>query len=269
MEFDLKTINSGDLMFTSNTGRGPIELFKFFTMSDVMHCGIAAWFKAEPDEYIDLTTENIEERLKFNYEEGTRLYIFDMGTKVRIIPYEKLKKLSGKCIHRGLVFDNKEIHFKRFQKFFKRHKDMENECLNFSESIKVWMTSFGYNHDYVFNSESCVSFVLLWLISCGYHHTQNVPKRPRQFFNPDHLRTKYSKTDILSDVETVIYSERKDLPDFVFWIVTVLFIFLFLTIIFVVRNIFILLIYFTGIIFLFQKLQILYLEYIGRRSGVQ
>lgn len=205
-------------------------VLRIFTFSDFHHAGIPVWI--ETDKPVNIRQPKIEEKFFLEYAENRKLYILQIAgsrnAKLKLSPYEDTHTFNTRVLHRGVEY-SADDRMDKFKKFFKNYIDSK-VGFGMSEFLSCWLHPVSADSEKIFETESCVSFCLIWLTILGYSiKDKGVPYRSRQLYNPDHLRVKYNRSNLLSNKETILKNTTRIMSPLVYFITIFCVLFLIVT----------------------------------------
>lgn len=218
-QLQIQKVKTGDIILTSFQTNVPAMILRIFTFSDFHHAGIAVWVQAE--KRVNIEDSQIEEKFFLDYAPDRELYVLQIvgskTAKLKLLPYSNTREFSARVLHRAVMYEADD-RMDKFKKFFKNYIDGP---VGFGalEFLSCWAHPVSADKENIFDTESCVSFCLIWLTILGYSNKdKGVPYRARQLYSPDHLRVKYNRSSLLADKETIFKNTTRIMSPLVYFI---------------------------------------------------
>lgn len=215
MSLDLLNIRTGDLIYTTLHELSNY-LVLVLTGSITNHITIALWISQK-----GLQTQTLD--ILPYFEPGAKLYLLEMSrSKTKdfrqtekkngmvIVDFEDVKTRIDRAYYRPLsrkIPDDEIID--KIKKFIEREKDCVFS-IGALHGINFVLNWGKIDHDQPYPGETCVSFVIKWLLDNGYSFDEkNTPVRSRHLHTPDHLLFSHNQSRVFENAEVQFYQEPK------------------------------------------------------------
>jgi len=220
MDIKIDEIKTGDILFIDVAG--PYK--KLFTGANYDHLSIAFW---GPNKLIDLNNPEIYPCM----QKKSKLYGLEIKHtgKVGVVSFDKIFSLFPKAAVRSLnsSFNRDEIVIK-LKQFIAETKDLKGG-LGVHHALNIF---FNFNFDETYESETCVSYGMLWLSKLGYDFKSL--KKSRYLYSVGDLTSDVNPTTIL-EPEKVLFNKKNNTTIWLMdWFITLLVVAVVLFVIFLI-----------------------------------